>query len=465
MKKISILTFAILCLAIGVGKAQYTVLHNFNDTEGANPYGSLIMSGNKLFGMTRGGGVGKYGCIFSLNNNGTGFKDLLDFKISNGSTPSGDLTLMRNRLYGMTYFGGIYGYGCLFSIDTTGNGYKDLHDFNFAPSDGFYPYGSVIIAGNMIYGMASNGGAWGAGIVFSIDTNGTQFKIIHNFIMADTSGALPDGLLLLLGKTLFGMTFTEGKFGFGCVFSLDTNGSRYKDLLDFSGTNGKNPWGSVINNGSKLYGMTEFGGINNYGFVFSLDTDGTGYKDLLDMNYINGSGPQGNLILSGNVLFGMTNNCPPNGGNIFSIRTDGSAFKDHYDFDCSTGCVPFGSLILSGKYLYGMTERGGTIDSGVVFRFDTNFTVSINNLSAPIGLISLFPNPSTGSFTLSLSNINEKCNVEIYNVIGECVLTQILRSTQDDNLIEFNQPNGVYFYRVVNEEGGLVGSGKVVIEK
>ena len=51
-------------------------------------------------------------------------------------------------------------------------------------------------------------------------------------------------------------------------------------------------------------------------------------------------------------------------------------------------------------------------------------------------------------------------------MIGERVLSEILRSTQDDNLIELTgQPNGVYLYRVMKEDGELVGEGKVVIQK
>ncbi len=85
--------------------------------------------------------------------------------------------------------------------------------------------------------------------------------------------------------------------------------------------------------------------------------------------------------------------------------------------------------------------------------------------------ISIFPNPSTGIFNLSLSSIKENCNVEVFNILGEKVLKQILRSAQpartgtggDDNLINItNQPNGIYFYRVVSETGDLVGEGKIV---
>ena len=90
--------------------------------------------------------------------------------------------------------------------------------------------------------------------------------------------------------------------------------------------------------------------------------------------------------------------------------------------------------------------------------------------------LKVFPNPSTGRFTLAFSGSPNVVSgtVEIYNVLGEKVLTQILRSALpartgtggDDKVIDLtNQPNGVYFYRVINNEGSVLGSGKVVIEK
>ncbi len=40
---------------------------------------------------------------------------------------------------------------------------------------------------------------------------------------------------------------------------------------------------------------------------------------------------------------------------------------------------------------------------------------------------------------------------------------ELRAKSNEINLSE--QPNGVYFYRVIKEDGGLAGDGKVVIEK
>ncbi len=144
---------------------------------------------------------------------------------------------------------------------------------------------------------------------------------------------------------------------------------------------------------------------------------------------------------------------------------------------CSLGSIFDNTIITSCIYKDSLYIGGGfwTIDgdsiSYITEWIDGDYTANCgatgengiinNNESATI-----FPNPSSGTFTLSLSNVSGKCSMEVYNVMGQNVLKETLRSTQGDNLIDLkNQPNGVYFYRVINEDGSLVGEGKVVIEK
>jgi uncharacterized repeat protein (TIGR03803 family) len=61
---------ALMLLALIGGQASgqtFTTLYNFDGTHGSEPYGSLILSGSTLYGMTYGGGANSDGTIFSLN--------------------------------------------------------------------------------------------------------------------------------------------------------------------------------------------------------------------------------------------------------------------------------------------------------------------------------------------------------------------------------------------------------------
>jgi hypothetical protein len=63
--------------------------------------------------------------------------------------------------------------------------------------------------------------------------------------------------------------------------------------------------------------------------------------------------------------------------------------------------------------------------------------------------------------------------IEVYNMLGEKVMNETLRpvtegqggQTQGDNKIDLSaQPTGIYLYRVTDEYGQLIGSGKLIKE-
>ncbi len=87
--------------------------------------------------------------------------------------------------------------------------------------------------------------------------------------------------------------------------------------------------------------------------------------------------------------------------------------------------------------------------------------------------ISIFPNPSKGKFTIQSSvparmnrsdGVSALWSVDVYNLMGQRVKSEELRAKSEEIDLT-GQPNGVYFYRVLSENGGLIGEGKVVIQK
>jgi len=466
MKKLTFLVFTVLYLGIGTGRAQYTVLHSFNSTDGLNPWSTLAISGNVLYGISGNGGANNDGCIFSFHTDGSSYIDLFDFNITNGRGAEGSLLLLGNKLYGMATYGGLYGQGNLFSIDTNGNQFKVLLDFNNL--DGATPAGSLMASGKLLFGMTSWGGINNKGEVFSIDTSGNNFKDLLDFNV--TNGERPWGDVVLAGRTLFGMSSLGGANGVGNIFSIDSSGGNFKDLLDFNGANGKSPRGSLTLSlsGSVLYGMTGSGGLKDSGCVFSIDTSGAAYRDLLDFGGLNGVNPATSyLTLSGSTLYGMTNY----GGTsslclIFSIDTDRTGFKDLFDFNTSKGAYPAGSLTLSGNTFYGTTSYGGSHFDGVVFKLqDTSIVTSSNKLTPTPASINVYPNPSGGTFTFQTSVVRGQLSVEVYNVLGEKVYSQSTIDKAQWTVNLTSQPDGVYFYRIISNTGSLIQSGKLLIEK
>lgn len=97
MKKFYPLLFS-LFLGIVIGKAQYSVLYNFNGSNGEEPEGALTLSAGKLFGMTYYGGPNSNGNVFSIDTDGNNYKDLFDFNGTNGDNPTGNVIISEKNI-------------------------------------------------------------------------------------------------------------------------------------------------------------------------------------------------------------------------------------------------------------------------------------------------------------------------------------------------------------------------------
>jgi uncharacterized repeat protein (TIGR03803 family) len=355
----------------------YTVLHNFTGgSGGASPFGSLTLSGSTLYGMTSGFLSSNLGKVFKINNDGTGYTILHSFTGgSDGAWPYDSLTLSGSTLYGMTSNNWSSGLGTVFKINSDGTGYTILHNFT-GGSDGDWPFGSLTLSGSILYGMTVGSSMNGDfGMVFKINNDGSGYTILHNFT-GGSDGACPWGSLTLSGSTLYGMTSNNWSSDFGTVFKINSDGTGYTILHNFTGgSDGDWPFGSLTLSGSILYGMTVGSSMSSdFGTVFKINSDGTGYTIL--HNFTGGSDgacPWGSLMLSGSTLYGMTSGGgSSNFGTVFKINSNGTGYTILHNFTGGSddGNSPEGSLTLSGSTLYGMTSGGGSSNAGTVFKID-----------------------------------------------------------------------------------------------
>lgn len=266
-----------------------------SNDDGAYPGASLILSGNILYGTAQCGGSSGSGTVFKINNDGSGFSCLYSFSSTDpdtganadGACPSGSLILSGNVLYGTTYEGGSSGNGTLFKIGTDGMGFAILHSFTATHSplagsfsgpvneDGACPSAGLILSNKTLYGTASRGGGSGNGTVFAVKTDGTSFVNLHSFTGPD--GSVPTGNLILSGNILYGTASHGGSSGNGAVFAFNSNGTSFANLHVFTALNsnsstnsdGANPSGLILS-GGMLYGTAAGGGSSRGGTVFSL---------------------------------------------------------------------------------------------------------------------------------------------------------------------------------------------------
>jgi uncharacterized repeat protein (TIGR03803 family) len=265
---------------------------------GDQPYGNFVAIGSVLYGMTSQGGLNgpapEDGTIFSFDTSAGTYKRLYSFNGAHGFDPHGQLILDPNgkTFYGMTHAGGTADAGVVFSFSYTcktskstekcKSNYKVLHSFN-CPSNGFPmcidgsdgaspDHGTLVQSGSTLFGLTTEGGKYGNGVLFSVLTSGKHFTVLHSFgNTSSNDGSNPQGSLLLNGTTLYGTTRLGGNKGKGSVFQINTDGTNYDRIWDFQDApDAQKPFDNVILLDNTLYGTTEVGGQCGNGAIFAV---------------------------------------------------------------------------------------------------------------------------------------------------------------------------------------------------
>ncbi|HUE35860.1 MAG TPA: choice-of-anchor tandem repeat GloVer-containing protein, partial [Candidatus Acidoferrum sp.] len=441
------------------GFSAFTV--NGTNSDGANPYGGLALFGNTLYGTTSDGGTNNNGTIFGVATNLSGFTVAHTFTAANfnpqGSYTNSDgvnsyagLVLFSNVFYGTAANGGTNGSGTVFKLSPNGTGFVTLRAFAalvktnaqgfYTNADGANPSAGLIAYGGVLYGTTSDGGTNGSGTVFAVNTNGSGFQVLHNFTAGDvvtgtnTDGAVPYAGLVLVGNFLYGTAYFGGTNGGGTVFRLNTNGSGFATLYSFTGgDDGGSPRTTLVSSGNTLFGTAEGRGVWGNGTVFALNTNGTGFTILHSFTGGNdGYQPDEGLLLSSNILYGATYGGGNGGqGTLFALNTNTLDLTVLYSFTGGNdGANPDSSLLLLQNTLYGTAVNGGPNGNGTVF------AISLTPLPpAPIVSSLGF---SHGQFQMFVNNTaTQTCTVQ---------MSTNLLSTNWFSLLVTNPPAGSFLF-------------------
>jgi uncharacterized repeat protein (TIGR03803 family) len=291
------LTLAVLAIAPAAHAGAFTVFYPFTGaSDGAFPGGAGVTPGGTVTFDSAGNMYGEtaYGalrCREAPEGCGTLFKidptgketTLVTFKGPNGAIGVGNVTIVGNRLFApASTSAGPEGEtpGLVFSVKTDGTGYKVLHTFN--GTDGFSPQDSLRIApsGSVLYGITWSGGPsfqanGGFGVLYQIASDGS-YTVLHNFTDGADGGS-PTRILVSKDGTIYGAT-GRGQ----CPHSEDTTCGviysyyagifttlyTFPDVMQFNGP-GSNSLGGIGPDGT-LYGSTASGGANGLGSLFKL---------------------------------------------------------------------------------------------------------------------------------------------------------------------------------------------------
>jgi uncharacterized repeat protein (TIGR03803 family) len=252
-----------------------------------------------------------------------------------------------------------------------------LHTFTNTP-DGASPpeEGLLLDAAGKLYGITTNGGANGAGTLFTLDATGKE-TVVHNFVNA----VGPQGMIRDTAGNFYGTSTFGGSNGYGAVFQVDPNGNETLLYIFTGGTAGAAPSGGLVRDAAgNFYGNTLYAGDpscaygSGCGVIFKLDPAGneTILHTFHDGN--DGAFSYGTMVLdtAGN-LYGTTElggdptcNC----GTVFKLDPSGQQTILH-SFTGQGYVSPFAGLVQDAAgILYGTTSGGGTSLEGTVFKLD-----------------------------------------------------------------------------------------------
>src|SRR5258708_714310 len=405
LKQVCAISLFCLAMTAGATAQTFTMLLDFNGSNGRMPYLSSLIQGTdgNLYGVTFEGGGGAdwkgvgidggCGAILQVTRSGTLttiFYFCQQSGCLDGYIPMGITLSSNGSFYGTTYAGGAKGQGTIFRI-TSGGALTTLYSFCAQSNcaDGVIPLAGLIQAtdGNW-YGTTFGGGNsacsgayYGCGTVFRMTPAG-QFTTLYTF---PSSGNPAAGLIQSRDGNLYGTTTgNPSNAGFSTIFKISLSGTfttvyRFGYAADVYD-------GLVQGTDGNFYGTTAEGGnvtkcaLYGCGTVFKMTPTGTLttiYNFCSAANCTDGAIPFSPLIQAtdGN-FYGMTNGDGYGPGTVFSISA-GGALSTLQAFDGTNGAGSYcGFLQRTDGVLSGMPTYGRAPNTGRHFSLYTRSSTS-----------------------------------------------------------------------------------------
>ncbi len=384
---------AVFKLTTGGG---FTLLTSFTGTagtaKGSVPHTLMRHPDGDFYGVTEAGGANGFGTAFRLTPGGA-VTTLTEFTgtsgLRKGASPAGSLTFSGATLYGVTRDGGAGGLGVVYSLTTAG-GFTLMAEFTgtAGAKPGANPAGGLFLnSDGALYGTTEFGGVNDFGTTFKI-TAGAVFTTLHAF--ADPTGSQPAGTLVRgADGLLYGATAAGGAAGWGTLFKITAAGG-HTVLTNFTGTGGGAPGatprgGVITGNDGSFYATTSAGGPGNAGVVCRVSAAGA-YSGVANLSLSPGWTPSGGPVAdgSGSFLFPMLSGGDNGGGTLARIAADGS-ITVAAPLGTATGTKPCGALVKTGSDFFGVASRGGTADRGTVYKYTAGAATVLSSATSSGG--------------------------------------------------------------------------------
>jgi len=249
--------------------------------DGAGASDLTIDASDTIYGTLVGAGPDHAGAIFSDDPiNGYQIRAFIDWSMGNlpagGVTPGPD-----GALYGTTAWGGDNSSHCgtVFKWDPATKAFTLLHEFTVR-RDGCHPGTPLVLRDGILYGNTSQGGPGDKGLIYSVSIHGKKFTTY----IPDKGTGFINGLTPDASGNLWGVASFGGAKGAGGIYRITPAGA-YEWRASFTLNKGSDPSGELLfGQDGLLYGNTNSGGANGMGTIFSYDPVANVIKRLHDFD-------------------------------------------------------------------------------------------------------------------------------------------------------------------------------------
>jgi hypothetical protein len=139
---------------------------------------------------------------------------------------------------------------------------------------------------------------------------------------------------------------------------------------------------------------------------------------------------------------------------------DGTTWRQGISGNSVDNTVFAFDTLSSPKIIY----AGGLFSNPYSRVMRSNSLVAIEEQSLPEESVSIFPNPATDNILISLRSELKNPQVEIYNVAGEKIYSQMLTTRQKTINIR-NYAAGIYFVKITSAGNDATGGVKALTKK
>ena len=224
-----------------------------------------------------------------------------------------------------------------------------------------------------LWGTTSTSGQYNWGTIYSMNMDGSNFNVHHNFDF--TFGGTPMGNLCLASDGQFYGTCFDGGTWVSCtIYSFNPITDNFTHLWDFDIVTGDYPMSGMVEYNGDLYGLAFSGGSGvgtGYGVIYTMNISTGVYTMVHALQTNEGGAPICEPIIVDDVLWGVTSQEGLNAqGTLFQYDLLSGVYTAEHHFDNATGAKPYGSIIYVDGKFYGTTTGGGLYGSGVIYSYD-----------------------------------------------------------------------------------------------